>query len=206
MSLAASLNVFLAFDGRISRTDGVILILTYCIYLYTLVSHKHSFSIPAHTNFFARKTILNLLILVFSLVAAGIAAYFVNVVSREIYISSTFSLFFIGMIMVAPLGAIPELLFEIELNRQGKSTLALGELFTSLVTNTTLIIGITALVNPIAITANMVYYFGALFFVVLLAIFNYFVHSRNELDWKEGVLLIVCFLVFMVSSMALMFP
>ena len=205
MSLSATLNIILALDGTISRVDGAILLIVYGIYIYTLVNHKNNFSIESHLKFQKQKTVLNIIVFVLALAGASIAAYFVNSISREIFINSAFPLFFIGLIIVAPFGAIPELLFELQLSNKGKSSLALSELFTSLVTNTTLIIGLTALVNPFNITTNILYYFAALYFVVLLAIFNVLVHSKNELDWKEGLLLLLSFLVFIISSMILVF-
>jgi cation:H+ antiporter len=205
MTLAASLNIILAFDGRISRMDGVILIITYLVYIFILLAQKSNFSIPQHLNMSPRKVILNLGIVVFGMIAAYFAAYFINHIGREIYLNTNFSLFFIGLILVAPLGAVPELVFEMELNQRGKSTLTLGELFTSLVSNTTLVIGITALMAPINVSTNVIYYFTAFFFVVLLLLFNSYVHSRNSLNWREGIILVVGYIIFLLSTITLMF-
>ena len=152
-----------------------------------------------------RKVLLNLGIIVFGLIASYFAAYFINQLGREIFLNTSFSLFFIGLILVAPLGAVPELIFEMELNQRGKSTLTLGELFTSLVSNTTLVIGITALLAPISVSTNAIYYFTAFFFVVVLLLFNSYVHSRNSLNWREGIILIVGYILFLLSTITLMF-
>ncbi len=205
MSLATTLPIALAFDGRISRTDGIILIITYVIYLLILVSTKSSYSIIAQNVKNRKKSILNIVIVLIGLCAAFIAAYIANYISRELFVMTNFSLFFIGLIFVAPLGAIPELIFEMELNKKGKSNLTLGELFTSIVTNTTLIIGITALFAPISIVTNVVFYFAAFFFVVVLILFNIYVHSKDSLDWKEGLMLVLAYIIFLLSSITLVF-
>lgn len=205
MSLATTLPIALAFDGRISRTDGIILIITYVIYLLILVSTKSSYSIIAQNVKNRKKSILNIVIVLIGLCAAFIAAYIANYISRELFVMTNFSLFFIGLIFVAPLGAIPELIFEMELNKKGKSNLTLGELFTSIVTNTTLIIAITALFAPISIVTNVVFYFAAFFFVVVLILFNIYVHSKDSLDWKEGLMLVLAYIIFLLSSITLVF-
>lgn len=205
MSLAATLFIILAFDGRISRSDGVLLIIAYVVYLIILLSNKSNYSIIANAKPNKNKLFLNIIFVVFGLVAAFFAAYFANYIAKEIYVATNFSLFFIGLILMAPLGAVPELIFEMELNKEGKSSLTLGELFTSIVTNTTLIIGITALISPISIASNIVFYFAAFFFVMMLIIFNIYIHSKHSLDWKEGVILVLAYLVFLLSTITLMF-
>lgn len=204
MSLSASLPIILSFDGRISRTDGVILIITYLAYLLILFATKSSYTVVAQkTN--KNKMWLNISIVIFGTIIAYLAANIANYISKEIYLATNFSLFFIGLIFVAPLGAVPELIFEMELNKVGKSNLTLGELFTSIVTNTTLIIGITALFAPISIATNIVFYFSAFFFVLVLILFNIYIHTKNSLDWKEGLMLIIAYLVFLLSSITLVF-
>lgn len=205
MTVASLLNIILSFDGRISRSDGVLLIITYIAYLVVLLSNKGNFSIKVSETLSNKKTWLNIGIVIFGLAAAFLAAYFINYVSREIYLNTNFTLFFIGLVLLAPLGAIPELIFEFELNHAGKSNLSLGELFTSLVTNTTLVIGITALLSPINIATNVVYYFSAFFFALLLALMNYFVHSKNALNWREGLILVVAYVIFLLSAITLIF-
>lgn len=205
MSFIALLNIVLAIDGRLSRFDGAILILAYSFYVLLLLIHKNDFSIEKKLKFDNTQIILNLIVIVVGLIVSYFIANFICVKSLEIRELTNFPLFFIGAILIAPLGAIPELIFEMELNNRGKSSLTLGELFTSLVTNTTLVIGIIALFAPIQIANTNIYYFTAFYFAVMLLLFNWYARSKNSINWKEGTVLLVTYLIYLLSSITLIF-
>jgi len=205
MSLIALLNIVLAMDGRLGRLDGVILIVAYSLYVLLLLLHKNDFHIEKKLRFNSTQIVLNLLVIIGGLIASYFLANFIVLKSVEVQTLTNFPFFFIGAILVAPLGAVPELIFEMELNNRGISTLALGELFTSLVTNTTLVIGILAVFAPIKIANTNIYFFTAFYFAVLLLLFNWYTRSKHSLNWKEGTVLLVTYLIYLLSSITLVF-
>jgi cation:H+ antiporter len=202
LSLAACLNIILSYDGRISRTDGIILIFTYIIYLLLLTAEKNGFRIN-ELKIDKKKVTLNIFFAVIGIIALFILSYFVNTAAFNLYVNSGLSLFALGFLIIAPFGALPELFFELELNRRSQSELSLAELFTSIIASLTLGIGIAAVISPINITNSLIYYFVAFAFVVVLLIFNFLARSARKLDWKEGIILIAVFLLVFLSTISL---
>ena len=150
-----------------------------------------------------KEVIVNTLLAVIGLVVAYLASYLVNLKVAELSGASMLPLFFIGLLVLAPLSAIPELIFEFELHKRDLTELSLGELFTSLVTNTTLILGIIFLISPFSIANKVLFNFTGLFMCVILVMFNIYIRTKNELDWKEGLVLILSYILFMLSAFSL---
>jgi cation:H+ antiporter len=206
LSFTALLNVVLAFDGRLSRLDGVVLIFGYFIYLIILSSLKGNFSILKKTKLNKGKALLTFLLLIAGFAGIWGLSYLLNLRAIQIQEYTSFSLFAIGAVLVAPLGAIPELIFEMELSNKQESKLNLSELFTSLITNTTLILGIMILINPISIVAMngaTFYYYTTLVLALVLLLFNYYSRTKNNLNWKEGTILVISYIIYLVSSLIL---
>lgn len=204
LSFAALLNVILTFDGRLSRLDGVLLIISYLIYLFVLSGLKGNYSILKKNKLSTRKAILSIVLLIGGFL--GIWVLSDNIVQKalEIQLLTAFPLFAIGAVLIAPLGAIPELIFEMELNNKEESKLSLSELFTSLISNTTLILGFIILIEPIVISGSIFYYFTTLILALLLLLFNYYSRTKSNLNWKEGTLLLISYIIYLISALILL--
>ncbi len=203
LSFIALLNILLSFDGQLSRIDGVILVLFYFFYLFILSTLKGKFSLNERPKMSGKKKFLSILGIIAGLVGIWSLSFFLNKEAINLQENTAFTFFSIGAILIAPLGAIPELIFEIELDNKNKSNLTLSELFTSLLSNTTLILGILLIFNPISINGSIFYYFTVLFLAVALLLFNYYSRTKDSLNWKEGVILLTSYILYMLSSLIL---
>lgn len=203
LSFTALLNVILAFDGILSRLDGVILLIGYFLYLLVLSGLKGDFTIIKKNKFNNKKTLMAVLVIIGGIVGIWALSFVLNLKAIDIFNSSGFPLFAIGAVLIAPLGAIPELIFEMELTNKEKSNLTLSELFTSLISNTTLILGILLILSPITITGSVFYYFTTLVLALILILFNYYSRTKSELNWKEGTILLISYILYLVSSLIL---
>lgn len=204
ISLSTLTFIFLGMDGGFSRIDGIILVMVYLVYLILLSYYKNNFEIKKVSNITSKTLLINILIAVFGVVIIFVASYLLNVKVTEFKTLSALPDLFIGLILLAPLSAIPELIYEFQLHKRNLTELSLGELFTSLVTNTTLTIGVVVLICPLTIANPVVFYFTALYMCVLLVLFNIYIRTKNELNWKEGLVLIVSYVIFMLSSFSLL--
>lgn len=204
LSVIALINIVLSFDGQLSRFDGVILVLSYFFYLFILSTLKGKFSLTQRTKLSLNKKLLSFLGLILGFAGIWALAYILNSQAILLKESTTFTYLALGAILIAPLGAIPELIFEIELDNKNKSNLTLSELFTSLLSNTTLILGILLIFNPINITGSIFYNFTVLFLALALLLFNYYSRTKDSLNWKEGVILLTSYLLYILSALILM--
>ena len=205
VSMTTLAFIILGMDGIYSRIDGIILVLIYLIYLMLLSYYKNHFEIKKASGISRKQLWINIIILIVGLVIAFFASYLLNIKAGELASISLLPAFFIGLILLAPLSGIPELIYEFELHKRNLTELSLGELFTSLVTNTTLTIGIIILICPLTISNPSFFYFTSLYMCILLIMFNIYIRTRNELNWKEGMVLILSYIIFMLSSFSLLF-
>ena len=199
LSISVILLSLLASDGYLSSVDGILLLISFSYYLISIYTSPAQYKLP---EIKVNKKHLLLYLLVAVLSVLGI--YFVSqsVVASTINLAKSTGLptILIALTMLAPLGAVPELIFELEINKKGISKLTFGELFTSVLVNCTFIVGTIALIKPFAIEKSILFYSTALFLVLLLLAFNSFLRSRQTLHWKEGIILVVAYLVYLGSN------
>lgn len=197
----ALLPVILISDNKLSRLDGVFLILSFWFYIFWLFSEKKRFlkvydSAPSSLSFFFK----NILIFIFSLVFLILSA--TGVVNSSIFFSHKFNISFaaIGIFVVALGNCLPEAVFSFEAAKRGQNWLILGNLMGSVIITSTLVLGIVSLISPIhlenfsfAISARIFLFLSALFFVL-------FLKTSAKITKKEGIFLIAIYIAFLISQ------
>ena len=202
--LAASLPLLLLLDGTLGYLDGVALLFIYGVYNVTTLWKKPHYQQKqklgaVHRIFrklqsrYVEKQILWLVV--------GSALLIVSadmLVRSAMRIAANFGapMFLVGLFLVAVGTSLPELSFEIGAIRKREVGMVYGNLLGSVVANSTLVLGLTALFNPIRIGVGLKSYFLATaVFVVIFAVFWLFVRSKKKLErWEGGVLLILYFI------------
>lgn len=108
----------------------------------------------------------------------------------------------IGMTIVAFGTSTPELLVSLEAAVKGNAGIAIGNVIGSNIINIGLILGITAMICPIAVTKKSVALDGAIMLlsVILLAIFSLF---GDGLSRFEGIMLLTGIILFTTLSIIL---
>ena len=199
LSISVILLSLLASDGYLSNIDGILLLISFTYYLLSIYTSPAQYKLP---EIKVNKKYLLLYLFVAVISVLGIFFVSQSVVASTINLAKSTSLptILIALTVLAPLGAVPELIFELEINKKSISKLTFGELFTSVLVNCTFIVGIIALIKPFAIEKNILFYSTALFLVLLLIAFNSFLRSRQMLHWKEGVILVIAYLVYLGSN------
>ncbi len=204
--LAGALPLILLLDGVLSRSDGLLLLIIFSLYNYGLF-RRRSRSIRTHGRLLrSMKTRVNyhragrLIFKLFLATAALIfSAEIMVVTATAIAISLNVSVFLIGLFLVAVGTSLPELSFEMESIRKRQVGMALGDLFGSVVANSTLILGLVALINPIKLTNGLdEYALAAAIFGIIFILFWAFVRSKKKLEWWEGLILIAAYSAFVM--------
>ncbi len=203
--LGAVMPLMLLLDNQLSRMDGLILLLIYGMYNFSLLNKR--VDRPAgnqgkllrrmwQTNNRRRAEkwlawlFLGAAMLMFSadmIIKAGVAVAKLAGVP----------IFLIGLFFVAVGTSLPELSFEIGAVKRKQVGMVLGDLFGSVVANSTLILGIVALINPIKLEAGLnAYLLAAAAFGVMFLLFWLFVKTKKKLERWEGLVLIAVYLAF----------
>lgn len=187
------LPVVLFIDGEISRVDGVILLLAYAYYLFTLLSTKSDGAV-----FTGRRPklrfILETVIFVVSLLLLFFGASLITDSSQELSLTFGLPLFAIGAV-VAIGTCLPEMAFAIRSARKKHGQLGLGNILGNVLADSMLTIGIIALIQPIKPQSSTSPTITGII-MVISAITAYLLSRDGVLDRKDAVVLIGIYVVF----------
>lgn len=205
--LAGVLPLMLLLDSRLSRVDGIILLLIYGLYNYGLLNghakrHEHRSS-GLFIGIFKHKSLsrFNRSVAWLFLGAALLMFSADMIVKLATSLAGGFGVpvFLIGLFLVGIGATMPELFFEIRAVKKKQAGMVLGNLFGSVVVNSTLILGITALIQPIKLDRGLpAYLLSAAVFGLMFLLFWYFVRTKKKLERWEGAVLIAAYVVFML--------
>lgn len=199
MSIIAILILLLSGDGQVSRADGLILVIIYGFYIVNLFTNgKYHKKSNSYTD------VKEILIYFFMFMACIVGL----IVSAELLVNSSTELarilsvplLLIGFILVAFGTSLPELAFEIRAIRKNHKNLALGDILGSVVTNSTLVIGVSAVINPIVIHSMDLLRTSFIFLILVIVLFNIFMYTKKELSRWEGAVLIGIYLLYISSE------
>lgn len=201
--LIAVLPLLLAFDGTLSRADGMILLFAFFCYIFWLFSKEDRFTKvydgiiePMTFKFFFKNFILFFISAVLLIVAAqGVvksAVFFAN------YLSLPLGL--IGILIVGLGDSLPEMFFSLQAARKSQDWLLLGDLMGGVVITATLVLGIVALICPIEIGNFSALAIGRLFLVVSALFFLIFLRSGKKITRKEAFILLGIYILFLITE------
>lgn len=203
--LAGSMPLMLMLDKNLSRADGVILLLVYGLYNLNLLKQRRNLPVGRRGRLLRRmfeeaksKQLVQLL----AWLAIGAAMLILSaqmIIKLGVITAQMAGLpeFLVGLFLLAIGTSLPELSFEIEAVRKKQAGMVLGDLFGSVVVNSTLILGIVSLIAPIKLEAGLnAYLLAAMAFGGLFCLFWVLVRSKKKLERWEGALLVVAYLVF----------
>ena len=201
--IIAILPLLLIFDRVLSRADGIILLFTFFIYTFWLFSKEERFTrvFGETEKIVGLKDILkNLGILFSSLILLLLAAE--GMVRSAVFFSGNFNIpiVLIGILVVGMGNALPEIFFGIQAAKKGDDWMVLGGLMGAVISASALILGIVALLHPIYIgNVDFSLLAVARFFLVAAAIFFLlFIRTGHKITRKEGVFLLILYLVFVL--------
>ncbi len=154
MSLA--LYAFLDNDGKLTRTEGAILLISLVFYMFLLIkrARKHSDKILEEVDDSLEK-VSNFKMILWLLIG-GVSLYFGSefLVSgaKDIASKMGISEAVIGLTMVAIGTSIPELAASVIAALKKEKAISLGNLIGSNIFNIASVLGLTSLIQPIAVT------------------------------------------------------
>ena len=102
----------------------------------------------------------------------------------------------IGMTVVSFATSAPELLVSLQAALDGSSDIALGNVIGSNIANIGLVLGITAIISPLAIDKSF-YKLNWPMMMLISVILYFMLSSGNVLDFKEGLALFISLVIFL---------
>ena len=182
--------------GQLSRTDGLILVLIFVVYNYLLIKKQavHTKLLENHVKKY--QMIFAPIIFVACLLLLFASSHFSIIFALEVSGGLGVPAILVGLILLALGTTLPELSFTLSSLMNHHGELSLGNLVGSVVANSTLVLGITAMIIPI--TAGLfTFLIASLFMVFALFLFVTFVGS-GKMGYKEGISLIGLYVMFVI--------
>lgn len=204
--VSAVLLVLVAFDGRISRIDGVILLVLFLYFLYdTFRSAKQNrtaavkvddeSSADAGENYIILPNWKSAVYIIGGLAGIVFGGDLVVDSASEIAAAFGLSQTLIGLTIVAMGTSLPELVTSVVASKKGESGMALGNVIGSNIFNILMILSASALITPITVSRLSVYD------LLCLMIFNgitwLLARGKYEISRKEGISMIFLYGVYM---------
>ncbi len=203
MVLMVTLPLLLMIIGKeISRIDGIILIVAFSLYIIRLYKQQKLFTKKVKSVLNRKEVALSFVIFFVSLLLIFKSADFAIQYAKLLAIDFFLPPIIIGIFLLSFGTTLPELITGTRAVLNKGKDLAIGNIIGTVVTNSTLIIGIVAIIAPIQ--ANALYFYSAsLFMIVFAFLFATFLSSGKELDWKEGLALILMYILFLFVELNL---
>ncbi|MBU3964523.1 sodium:calcium antiporter [Patescibacteria group bacterium] len=202
-ALYALLPLLLIVDGEISRGDGVILILAMIFYLRELILNQRQVrerfldgteDIGEEFRAFFKNLIIFLSGISLMILSAELMVFSAGRLALTFHVP----LVLIGVLGVALGTSLPEVSFGIRSALMKEKELVLGNVFGSVIINSTLVLGIVALISPFRVYSLPLYIDGFIFTGLVVLIFLIFAKTKNEISKKEAKFLLLLYALFFV--------
>lgn len=203
------LFIFLIIDGVLSRSEGVIFIVILILYIIYLI--KINTKIETEADFKNEQKIsgnLSFKMIFIFLVLGGFGLWLGSelLVNGAVNLANNFGVSerVIAITVVSIGTSIPELASSIIAAVKKESSISIGNIIGSNIFNILSVLGITSIIHPIEnidvrILENDIYWMLAFVFILLPLLF---LPKRFSLSFKEGVVLILMYIVFIYFTLS----
>lgn len=187
--------------NSLSRTDGIILLLFFGVFLYYIVE----IAIKNKNNqkiYFIEKddkkpsTLPSLLKLFIGLGGLVLGGWLVVKYGQEIALSLGMSETLVGLTIVAIGTSLPELVTSVTAALKKESEIALGNIIGSNIFNIMFVLGISSTINPITINSNIVIDIVLMIIVTFVVMIFATTHKR-KINRIEGSVLLAIYLAYL---------
>lgn len=209
---AGIMPILLVIDGELTRVDGFILLAAYGAYASSFFRMRflriakeqrkegvvyrflqRFYNVGAARRGELGRLFVGIALLLFS-------ADMIVRISEALAVEAGVPIFVIGLVLLAAGTSLPELAFSIRSLGRKNSSMFFGNILGSTIANSTLVLGVVAVIHPIKIFAANQYLVAVAAFVIIFLTFWYFIKSKRRLErWEAGVLLLLYF-IFVVME------
>ncbi len=193
--LITMLPVFFMRDGLISRLEGMLLLVAFCIYIWRIYIDRSVEKKPFASRNIGKgvRAVVGIVILIIVLlVASEVTVRTATSIATQLELPA----FLIGLFVLAFGTSLPELVTTLSAALHRRPGLALGNILGSNVADSGLVVGVAALVHPLAVSLTLDLAVTALFVLLSLLIIGWFARTKQRLSITEGVGLVLVFVCF----------
>jgi len=191
--------VLIVFDHNLSRIDGIILISIFVLYMGYLIKERREVTEKPFEVDKKNHIAINILLFILCLGVLFISAHFVVIYATQLAFELALPIILVGLFLVAIGTSLPELVFEIHAVLAKRKDLAIGDAMGSVVCNSTLVLGITAVISPITGGFSL-FVISAIFMILTIILFVFFVRNKNGISLAAAITLIILYVLFILCE------
>ena len=206
--LIAVLPIFLIWTGKVTRIDGVILILAFFVYAYWLFSKDDRFKkiyrkvkkeseLPSVRRWNFIKNVVKIILILIVLLASSQGIIYA---AQSFQKSLGISLSLVGIIIVALGNCFPEMYFGIVSGQKGEGWMIVGDMMGSVIVCATLVLGIIGVLAPFEIKDMGPFLFARIFTIIAAIFFLIVVRTDKKISKKEALLLLFIYIIFLITE------
>lgn len=187
----------LGIDGVLGRIDGAILILMFIIYTVFLIKTGNmagEFKEKVSGRAFSISLFVGLVCFAFLYFGASLAVEYSEILANDLGIPSLI----IGLVILGIGTALPEIIASVKAAKEGLGDLAVGDVIGSVAVNSSLVLGVAALIYPIAVDF-LLFSVSAAFLIIISFLFITFL-GKGGISRKEAAALVMFHLFFVIVS------
>lgn len=204
---AGILPTILIIDGTLNRVDGFILVSIYLAYSLSFFKRRYAQIAEEQTggtttyrfirqlSHFENKNRRDIGLLFLGVAMMLFSADMIVRNASLLADSLEIPKFLIGLLVVAVGTSLPEFAFSIKALRAREPEMVFGNLLGSTIANSTLIVGVVVILQPITIHITS-FAIAALSFIVIYGVFWLMIRTKHLLQRWEAALLIILYCIF----------
>jgi len=189
------LLVLYLIGNSLSRIDGAILLALFVWHNYLLIKKRKKHKRKLRPKKEEKRKLEYLLLFIVSLLVLFVSSRFVVQFTNAIATDLNLSGIFIGLFLISIATTLPELIFGINAVLLKHPQMSIGDQAGTVFTNTCLVLGVASIISPIK-TSLSVFLTSGIFLLISALTFVYFLKSGKKLDVREGIILIILYLIF----------
>ncbi|ODS41932.1 MAG: hypothetical protein MSIBF_00815 [Candidatus Altiarchaeales archaeon IMC4] len=196
--------IILMLNGKLERIDGIVLLAVFLWYSMWLITKDRKISKVnengGRDGVSVGQLLWSVLALLASLAILFVSADFIIRFAKEFSTEIGLPLILISLFLISFGTTLPELTFGVRAAFMGRGDMAIGDTLGTLVANSTVVLGVSALIAPIELSGGSFLLFITSAFFMLTAgfIFLTFLGSEEGLTWREGIGLIMLYTLFIL--------
>jgi cation:H+ antiporter len=206
-SIVALFPLVLLLKGRVTQTDGLILIALFFVYAWWIFSKEGRFK-----KNYAKKQKLGKAEILWIILQTVVILAVLFFSSQQIINSANYfagsmgtSLSLVAILIVGLGNCFPETYFSIISAQKNQNWMILGDLMASVIVAATLVFGIVALIHPFVITDVSQILVARIFLVIASILFWVTIKNDKKLSKKEGLILLAIYILFLMTEIFIKF-
>ncbi|OGC44944.1 hypothetical protein A2V54_02175, partial [candidate division WWE3 bacterium RBG_19FT_COMBO_53_11] len=189
--LIGAAPLIMLIDQRLTRTEGFVLLAFFFLYMYNLIFQSREYHKVTRDHRTERPLWGELALFGIGLAVLVGSAQVMVLTSERLAILLGVPMILFGIFAVALSTSLPELTTSISAALRRQSGFVMGNILGSTVANSTLVLGVTAIIQPFTVSEPLIFWSGATVLVLTLLVLTFFVWTGYRITRKESIILIL---------------